>query len=150
MKKKIWITIGIVLVLVLVFFFRFEIFYSYNIIDRDGTKVEYRTNRITGDINYFNTDLMTWFSNEDIINEQINSLKNQIEYELESREHAISERKEDWEEHYKNNQIDFYNTTYMGHSIYEKLDINQDGLDGYEVVIEKLQQEIKALELQLK
>ncbi len=145
MKKKIWIAIGIVLVLVPVFFLRFEIFYSYNTIDRDGIKVEYRTNRITGDINYFNTDLMTWFSHEDIITDQINSLQKQIECELESKEEAIAALEE-----IKNGLSKETSGGLLKRWSIEKLELNQDGLDGYEVEIEKLQQEIIALELQLK
>jgi hypothetical protein len=128
-----------------VFLLRFEIFYSYNIIDKDGTEVEYRTNRITGDINYFNTDLMTWFSNEDIINEQINSLHKQIENELEIKEKAIA-----WKEEHENNRDDNKTISLFRILDIEKLELNQDGLDGYEVEIEKLQQEIYVLELQLK
>ena len=137
--KKIWIIIGVVLVIVVVFIFRFELFFSYNTID----KVQYRTNRITGDINYFNTELLTWFSQEDIIIEQIDSLQKRIEYKLESKETALARRVE------IENSLD---KDFLG--LFELLDdkkltINQDGFDGYQVEIERLQQEIKALQLQL-
>lgn len=133
MKNKSWIASGIILVLVLAFFFRFEIFYGYSTIDNHS----YRTNRITGEAETFDSTRMIWLSQKDMINDQINELQRRINELLEAEEKAIAKKIE-----IENSQGED-----EPKGLFEQM--SGDVTDYYQTVIESLKSEIRVLEREL-